>query len=216
VRGVHWGGCSPAMSFLGRCSPPPPPPWWMGRHPLRCCQPCLCPSCAVVRPMPQARHAVSGEALTRETETPHRSQHSCTLWAQYVGRGWSKPHLGLSGLLALLLLHDLCSHAVRRLSLLRYVLPSRLLCACGGLEVSEHLRHLMATVSDAELEGCLSVTRVRAAMSAPSCTNTLIASTCLMLVAWCSAVAPPSSLASLSTPICTNTVTAPTCPLTAA
>jgi hypothetical protein len=71
-----------------------------------------------------------------------------------VPRGWSEPHLRLSGLLALLIRNDLCRHAVRRLSFLRDVLQSRLL-----LELSEHLRHLMVTEPDTDLERCLSATR---------------------------------------------------------
>jgi hypothetical protein len=85
-----------------------------------------------------------------------------------VRRGWSDLHLGLSGLLALLLLQELCRHAVRRLPLLREVLLSRLLgtllgrrllCACGALELLEHLRHLMVTEPDADLERGLSIDR---------------------------------------------------------
>jgi hypothetical protein len=111
------------------------------------------------------------------------------------GEGWSEPHLLLGGLLALLLRKDLCRHAVRRLPLLRDVLLSRLLCtlsgrrllcACDALELSfelsEHLRHLMVTEPDAELEGCLSGILL-AAMSAPNCANTFIASTCPLIAA---------------------------------
>jgi hypothetical protein len=49
-----------------------------------------------------------------------------------VRRGWSDPHLRLSGrLVALLFLQHLCRHAVRR-ALLRDVLSSRLLCTLPG------------------------------------------------------------------------------------
>jgi hypothetical protein len=101
-----------------------------------------------------------------------------------VGQGWSVPHLRLSGLL--LIRKDLCRHAVRRLPLLRDVLPSllctlpgrRLLCACGALELSfelsEHLRHLMVTYPDAWRDA--SPPSILAAMSAPNCANTVTAS----------------------------------------
>jgi hypothetical protein len=98
-------------------------------------------------------------ALTRATVTAASLTTQLHAVEPNVERGWSEPHLGLSGLLALLLLHDLCGHAVRRLSLLGDVLQScllctlagrRLLCACSALELSEHLRHLMVTLpSDA-------------------------------------------------------------------
>jgi hypothetical protein len=79
-------------------------------------------------------------------------------------RGWSDPHLSLSGLLALLLLDQLRADALRRLPRLRGVLPSRLSCtlparsrllgACGVFELPQHLRHLMMAALVAELEGC--------------------------------------------------------------
>jgi hypothetical protein len=168
------GGCSSATSSPDRCSPPPPPPWWTARHPLRRCPPwpCLCPY-AVRRPIPRAHHAVSGEALTRATETPRRSTRipNCTLWSPMEG-GWSDLHLSLSGrcLIALLLLDQLRAHALRRLPRLRGVLPSRLsctlparsrlLCACGVFELPQHLRHLMMTALVADLEGGDSTNRL--------------------------------------------------------
>jgi hypothetical protein len=117
--------------------------------------------------MPRVRHAVSGKALAHPCD---RNAASITTQLHAVkpnvGRGWSEPHLGLSGLLALLLRKDLCCHAVRGLSLLLDVLPSRLLCtlpgrrllcASGALKLSEHLRRLMVTLLDADLEQCVSV-----------------------------------------------------------
>jgi hypothetical protein len=74
----------------------------------------------------------------------------------------------MSGLLALLLLQQLCRHAVRRLSLLRHFLLSRLLgtllgrrllCACSAFELSEDLRRLMVTRPDAGLQRGLSIDR---------------------------------------------------------